>query len=129
MLHWSLMAIEPLGATVRPDDIPTAMVRRFNELAGLVHSPGGRAIGALAELLTMWEAHRSASQQLSGWAVSWVDPAFVADPMIDHQDQRVQQLAAVLHEHERRGAHDPEPPGTCVACARRATLAVRTMGL
>lgn len=127
VLHWSLMAIEPLGASVTPADIPASMVRRFNELAGQVHSPSGRALTALCELITMWEAHRSTGQQLAGWAVSWVDPAFVADPRIDHRDQRVQQLAAVLHEHERRGAHDPEPAVTCVACARRATLAVRTL--
>lgn len=122
------MAIEPVGAVVRPDDIPATMVHLLDERAGMAHSPRGRVLSLLAELITMWEAHRqSVGQQLSGWAVSWVDPAFVADPMIDHQDQRVQQLATVLHEHERRGCHDPEPVGTCVACARRATLAVRTM--
>lgn len=70
---------------------------------------------------------RSGAGLARAWSGSWVDPAFVSDPMIDHEDERVQRLAAVLHQHERRAWHDPEPVHACVACARRATLAVRTL--
>jgi hypothetical protein len=66
-----------------------------------------------------------AFDQSAPWAAAWVDPAFVADPEIDHLNERVQVLAIELHSHEGRPFHEGDRPFTCRWCARRATVAVR----
>ncbi len=39
-------------------DIPEDMVELLNERAGTAHSPDGRVLTTLAELLTLWERHQ-----------------------------------------------------------------------
>jgi hypothetical protein len=67
----------------------------------------------------------ASDQTAPPWAAAWVDPTFVADPAIDHLNERVQLLAIELHVHEHRHHHDGSRPYTCAWCARRATTAIR----
>ena len=58
----------------------------------------------------------------------WTDPRLVADPWIDHGDRDVHRATEVLHVAEPRHLHDAHTMGpVCIFCARRATLAVRTV--
>jgi hypothetical protein len=58
----------------------------------------------------------------------WSDPRLVADPRIDDADADVRRLTAVLHTAEPNHMHDAHTMASvCIFCARRATLAVRTV--
>jgi hypothetical protein len=58
----------------------------------------------------------------------WTDVRLVADPRIAHEDRRVRRLTEVLHAAEPNHLHDARTMGrVCIFCARRATLAVRTV--
>jgi len=59
---------------------------------------------------------------------TWSDPRLVADPRIDHADENVRRLTEVLHAAEPNHMHDAHTmAAVCIFCARRATLAVRTV--
>jgi hypothetical protein len=58
----------------------------------------------------------------------WADPRLVADPRIDHDDRNVRRATEVLHATEPNHLHDAHTMGAvCIFCARRATLAVRSV--
>lgn len=58
----------------------------------------------------------------------WTAARLVSDPRIDHDDPHVRWLTAVLHAAEPNHMHDANRmPSVCIVCARRATLAVRTV--
>ena len=60
--------------------------------------------------------------------VAWADPRMVDDPRINHDDPDVRRITRVLHAQEPATLHEPYAfEGICIYCARRATLASRTL--
>lgn len=55
---------------MKTDELPTEMVSRLDELAGMKHSTHGRVMSALAELITMYQhaQPRSPAAMLAEWS-------------------------------------------------------------